>query len=78
MCFKYQKVLKVDEFCTLFWPLTFLSGDKTLTLAHSFPMKEAKVTIGNFRLFTLGHPFQSLNSANSYFFFLLRQIWGLN
>ena len=29
MCFKYRKVLKVDEFCTLFWPLTFLSHDKT-------------------------------------------------
>ena len=24
----------------------FLSGDKTLTLALSFPMKEAKVTVG--------------------------------
>ena len=34
------------KFCTLFRPSTFLSGDKTLTLALSFLMKEAKVAVG--------------------------------
>ena len=37
---------RVAKFCTILWPYTFLSGDKTLTLALSFPVKEAKVAVG--------------------------------
>ena len=57
MGFKYHNLLKVDEFCTLFWPLTFLSQGKTSNLAPLFSMKEEKMTVGNLGLSTLGHPF---------------------